>query len=78
MSFAIPYGAFVDDNRPKRYLTDVKATNHSYVVEPESVALTHIGVGFCQADCGIYDRDLFDEVRSPWVCCTTHLSLIHI
>ena len=77
MCFATPFRAFVDDNRPKRYLTDVKAANHSYVGEPESVALTHRGVGFCQADCGIYDRDLFDEVRSPCVCCSAQNTCAH-
>jgi hypothetical protein len=60
------YFIAADDDRAKRYFSDVKATNHTYIVAPESVALTHVSRDYCQADCGIFDQDLFDDVRS---CC---------
>lgn len=50
-----------DDDREKRYFSDVKATNHTYIVHPETVALTHVSPEYCQAECGIYDQDVLDD-----------------
>jgi hypothetical protein len=69
-------GTSTDDDRAKRFFTDVKATNHAYMVHPETVALTHVSLEYCQSDCGIYDQDVFDEVgpfsKRIWLVSVTH------
>lgn len=51
-----------DDDRKKRFLSDVKATNHTYILHPEAVALTHVSSEYCQSECGVFDQDLFNGV----------------
>ena len=63
VALTVRYDALADDDREKRYFSDVKATNHTYIVHPETVALTHVSPEYCQAECGIYDQDVLDDVR---------------